>query len=82
VVELGRLFRGGTLNEVDKKLHHLQQQLERWILRSAYFLPDGDVLELYQSVQALEGIRKNLGDQENPGIVMEQKDKGQIPVTE
>ncbi len=55
--------------KLEKKLDHLQQQLEKWILRSAYFLPDGDVLELYQYVQALEGIRKDMEklNRSNPG---------------
>jgi hypothetical protein len=70
------------MKEVDKKLYHLQQQLERWILRSAYFLPDGDVLELYQSVQALEGIRNDLESQKNPGLVMDRTESDLIPATE
>lgn len=70
------------MKEVDKKLQGVQQQLERWILRSAYFLPDGDVFELYQSVQALEGIRKDLVLQEKPGLVMNRANNDVIPVTE
>jgi hypothetical protein len=53
------------MKEVEKKLYHLQEQLERWIRRSAYFLPNGDVRELYQTVQGLESVRKDLSTIEN-----------------
>ena len=53
---------------VDQKLFQLQQQLERWIVRSAYFLPDGDVLELSQSVRALEVVRKDLDALNHSGL--------------
>jgi hypothetical protein len=71
------------MKEVEKKLLHLQQQLERWILRSAYFLPDGDVLDLYQSIQALEGIRKDLDTLK--GSTMSARDEAGsefLPITE
>jgi hypothetical protein len=71
------------MNDVDKKLFQLQQQLERWILRSAYFLPDGDVFELYQSVQALEGVRKDLDTLNRSGLSLTKDTKSDLlPATE
>jgi hypothetical protein len=54
------------VKEVEKKLYHLQEQLERWIRRSAYFLPNGDVRELYQTVQGIEDVRKDISMFQNP----------------
>jgi hypothetical protein len=54
------------VKEVEKKLYHLQEQLERWIRRSAYFLPNGDVRELHQTVQGLEEVRKDISMLKNP----------------
>jgi hypothetical protein len=50
----------GNMEDIEKKLNELQLQLERWIMRSAYSLPDGDVLELYDSIQVLIDVRKQL----------------------
>jgi hypothetical protein len=54
------------VKEVEKKLYHLQEQLERWIRRSAYFLPNGDVRELYQTVEGIEDVRKDISMLQNP----------------
>jgi hypothetical protein len=48
------------MEDLEKKLNELQLQLERWIMRSAYSLPDGDVLELYDSIQVLIDVRREL----------------------
>ena len=48
------------MEDIEKRLNELQLQLERWIMRSAYSLPDGDVLELYDSIQVLIDVRKEL----------------------
>jgi len=50
----------GKMEDIEKRLNDLQLQLERWIMRSAYSLPDGDVLELYASIQVLIDVRKDL----------------------
>jgi len=50
----------GKMEDIEKRLNELQLQLERWIMRSAYSLPDGDVLELYDSIQVLIDVRKEL----------------------
>lgn len=50
----------GKMQDIEKRLNDLQLQLERWIMRSAYSLPDGDVLELYASIQVLIDVRKEL----------------------
>ncbi len=50
----------GKMEDIERRLNELQLQLERWIMRSAYSLPDGDVLELYASIQVLIDVRQEL----------------------
>jgi hypothetical protein len=50
---------GMDMDEISRKLHQLQLELESWILNSSY-LSDGDVAALYSAIEVLIDVRNEL----------------------
>jgi hypothetical protein len=56
------------MDEISRKLHQLQLELESWILHSS-FLSDGDVAALYSAIEVLIDVRNELAQPATESVV-------------